>query len=471
MTAPATIGIPVARPRRRGTELRLLLVALLVALGARAAVDLGVTERVGFATVPYVGGLAALFAICHLAIRRWAGYADPLLLPLVAVLLAVGTAEIHRIDLAFPHGAADAPLQLVWVAVGVALFVAVLVLLPDHRVLARYSYTAGLLGIALLLLPALLPASISQVNGAKNWIRFAGFSIQPGEVAKLLLMVFFASYLVAKRSVLSLVTRRLGPLQLPRGRDLGPVLLAWLASMLVLVQEKDLGQAILFFGIFLVVLYIATERLSWVLIGITLFVPGAVASYYAFGHVRERVDIWLHPFAGTNPQNSSYQLVQGLYGFATGGILGTGLGRGQPQTVPFARTDFIFSSIGEELGLVGVMAVLVIYLLLVGRGLRAAVGVRDSFGKLLAGGLAASVALQVFVIVGGVMRVIPLTGVTLPFLSYGGSSVVANFVLVALLIRISDAGRRPAVWPVAPTEQPGQAADKRRTEQPTGARR
>lgn len=460
MTAPATIGIPVARPRRRGTELRLLLVALLVALAARAAVDLGVGDRLGFATAPYVGGLVVLFGICHLAVRRWAGYADPLLLPLAAVLLAVGTAEIHRIDLAFHNGIADAPLQLVWVAIGVALFVAVLVLLPDHRVLARYSYTAGLLGIALLLLPALLPASISQVNGAKNWIRFAGFSIQPGEVAKLLLMVFFASYLIAKRSVLSLVTRRIGPLQLPRGRDLGPVLLAWLASMLVLVEEKDLGQAILFFGIFLVVLYIGTERLSWVLIGVALFVPGAIASYYAFGHVRERVDIWLHPFAGTNPQNSSYQLVQGLYGFATGGVLGTGLGRGQPQTVPFARTDFIFSSIGEELGLVGVMAVLVIYLLLVARGIRAAVGVRDSFGKLLAGGLAASVALQVFVIVGGVMRVIPLTGVTLPFLSYGGSSVVANFVLVALLIRISDAGRRPAVWPVAPTEAPRPAAER-----------
>lgn len=447
MTAPATIGIPVARPRRRNTELALLLIAVLVAAGARAAVELGVSEQVQPGVLTYAAELAALLGVAHLAVRRWAPYADPMLLPLTGVLLAVGTAEIHRLDLASKYS--YAPLQLVWVGVGVVLFVALLALLRDHRVLSRYGYTFGLAGIVLLLLPSLLPARISEVNGARVWIRLSGFSIQPSEIAKLLLMVFFASYLVAKRPVLSVVTRSIGPLELPRARDLGPVLLAWLASMLVLVRERDLGSALLFFGIFIVMLYVATERWSWLLIGLVLFSGGAVLAYYAFSHVQERVDIWLHAFSGNNPNASSFQLVQGLFGFATGGVLGTGLGRGQPQKVPFARTDFIFSSIGEELGLVGVMAILVIYLLLVSRGLRAAIGVRDSFGKLLAGGLSASVALQVFVVVGGVMRVIPLTGLTLPFLSYGGSSVVANFVLIALLLRISDAGRRPAVWPPA----------------------
>lgn len=448
MTAPATIGIPVSRPKRRGTELWLLIVAALVGAGARAAVQLGVDERVGVGVLTYTLALFALFIVAHLAVRRWAPYADPVLLPLVAGLLSVGTAVIYRLDLATPDGApSDAPLQLVWIAVGVALFVALLALLPDHRVLARYGYTCGLAGIVLLLLPSLLPARFSEVNGARAWILFFGFSFQPSEIAKLLLMVFFASYLVAKRPVLSVVTRSVGPLEFPRIRDLGPVLLAWLASMLVLVRESDLGSALLFFGIFVVMLYIATERVSWLLIGLVLFAAGAYISYLSFAHVQERVNIWLHAFSGTNPTDASYQLVQGLFGFAAGGVLGTGLGRGQPQTVPFARTDFIFAAIGEELGLVGVMAVLVIFGLLVARGLRTAIGVRDSFGKLLAGGLAASLALQVFVVVGGVMRVIPLTGLTLPFVSYGGSSVVANFVLVAALIRISDAGRRPASWP------------------------
>ncbi|HVV30289.1 MAG TPA: FtsW/RodA/SpoVE family cell cycle protein [Mycobacteriales bacterium] len=448
MTAPATVGIPVARPKRRGTELWLLVLAMLTAAGARAAVQLGVDEKITVSVLGYTLALTALFGIAHLAVRRWAPYADPVLLPLVAALLAVGTAMIYRLDLATTdHSPADAPLQLVWIAIGVALFVALLKFLPDHRVLARYGYTAGLSGIVLLLLPSLLPASMSEVNGAKVWIRFAGFSFQPSELAKLLLMVFFASYLVAKRPVLSVVTRSIGPLELPRARDLGPVLIAWIASMLVLVRERDLGSALLFFGIFVVMLYIATERASWLLIGLALFAGGAFLAYHAFGHVQDRVNIWLHAFAGNNPTDASYQLVQGLFGFATGGVLGTGLGRGEPQTVPFARTDFIFASIGEELGLVGVTAILVIYLVLVARGLRAAIGVRDSFGKLLAGGLAASLALQTFVVVGGVMRLIPLTGLTLPFVSYGGSSILANFVLIALLIRISDAGRRPAHWP------------------------
>ncbi|HEX7354801.1 MAG TPA: FtsW/RodA/SpoVE family cell cycle protein [Mycobacteriales bacterium] len=453
MTAPATIGIPVARPRRRGAELRLLVFALLVAAAARAAVELGVEGHVELSVLWYVAVLAVLFLIAHVAIRRWAPYADPAMLPCVALLVAVGTAMIHRLDLGIrvnnPGAAQDAPLQLVWIAVGVALFVLLLAALPDHRALARYGYTAGLAGIVLLLLPILLPSSISEINGARVWIRFGPLSFQPSEAAKLLLMMFFASYLVQRRPVLSLVTRSVGPLELPRARDLGPVLIAWLGSMLVLVRESDLGSALLFFGMFVVMLYIATERVSWLLIGLVLFAGGATIAYFAFAHVQERVVIWLHAFSGNYPNDQSYQLVQGLFGFATGGVLGTGLGRGQPQIVPIARTDFIFASLGEELGLVGVMGILMIYLLLASRGFRASIGVRDSFGKLLAAGLSVSIVIQVFVVVGGVMRVIPLTGLTLPFVSYGGSSVVANFVLVALLVRISDAGRRPASWPVS----------------------
>jgi cell division protein FtsW (lipid II flippase) len=375
------------------------------------------------------------------------------LLPVTVALNGLGLVLIHRLDLAagdraraagraMPRG--DAPLQLAWTVIGVALFVVVLVVVRDHRQLQRYPYLAMVSGLALLILPALLPASHSVVNGARIWIRFGPLSFQPGEIAKILLEIFFAAFLVQKRELLALAGRRVLGMELPRGRDLGPLLVAWGASMLVLVRESDLGSSLLFFGVFVVVLYVATQRRSWLLIGLVLFVVGAFVAYHLFGHVRERVDIWLHPFDPTYVSGKSYQLVQGLFGMATGGIFGTGLGQGRPDIVPFANTDFIMSTVGEELGLAGVMGVLTLYLLFVARGLRAALGTRDVFGKLLGAGLAFGLALQVFVQVGGVTRLIPLTGLTLPFMSYGGSSLVTNWILLALLLRISDASRRPA---------------------------
>jgi cell division protein FtsW (lipid II flippase) len=326
--------------------------------------------------------------------------------------------------------------------------VAVLLFISEVRVLQRYMYTLGALGLVLLAIPAMLPASHSAVNGAKVWIIFGGFSVQPGEFARLALAVFFAGYLVTKRDALALAGRRVLGITFPRARDLGPVLIAWAVSLLILVFETDIGQAALFFGLFVVMLYIATQRTSWLLIGLVLFLAGAGLTAMLFSHVMERFTVWLHPFQGANPTGIAYQPVQGLEGMAFGGLLGTGLGQGQPYHTPLVQSDFIFTAFGEELGLVGVMALLLVFGLLVQRGLRAALGVTEPFAKLLAGGLSFVLALQVFVIVGGVSGLIPLTGVTTPFLSQGGSSLVASWILIAVLIRVSDRARGPAPQPI-----------------------
>jgi cell division protein FtsW (lipid II flippase) len=371
---------------------------------------------------------------------------------IMALLNGLGLAEIYRLDLGYadrarqlgkPIPTGRAEFQLAYSFVAVLLLIAVLWIIRDHRTLARYTYTSAFVGLALLATLVFAPTQ----NGAK--IALPVLNIQPGEFSKILLMIFFAGYLVRKREVLSVVTRSFLGLPLPRARDMGPLLLAWITSLLILAVIKDLGTSLLFFGIFLALLYVATERASWVVIGLLLFAGSAVLSYYAFGHVRVRVNIWLHPFAPAQISGNAYQLVQGLFGLANGGLLGTGLGRGRPDVVPSAWNDFILSSLGEEMGAVGVMAILVLYFLLVARGLRAALGVRDGFGKLLAAGIGTAFALQVFVVAGGVLRVIPLTGLTLPFVAYGGSSLLANAILIALLLRISDAGRRP---PPAPSE-------------------
>ena len=441
----------------RNTELVLLVFSLAVSMAAYAAVGLAHDGALPAGMVGYGAGLAVLFGAAHVVLRRFAPDADPVLLPAVTTLNGLGLAMIHRLDLAYadraeqlgnPAPSAAAPAQLTWTAVGIVLFVVVLLLVRDHRILQRFTYTAMLVGLVLLLLP-LMPLLGTTINGARIWIRLAGFSFQPGELAKLVLLVFFAGYLVVKRDVLALASRRVAGIDLPRARDLGPVLVAWVASLAVLVFERDLGTSLLFFGVFVALLYVATERLSWLLIGVLLFVSGSFLAWSMFSHVQERVDIWLHAFAPGNISSDSYQLVQGMFGMGSGGILGKGLGQGRPEIVPYAQTDFIVAAFGEELGLTGIMAILLLYAIIVQRGLRTAIAVRDSFGKLLAAGLAFSVALQVFVVVGGVTRLIPLTGLTMPFLSYGGSSLVANWALVALLLRISDAARRPAPPPAA----------------------
>jgi len=440
--------LPNPRSYRR-TELRMLVLVAVVATAALVAVAGNQQRPVSWQLLACGAGYFALFAAGHLAIRRFADHADPLLLPCAALLNGIGLVLNYRIDLSTPGRArwflpaGAAPAQVVWTAVALAMFAAVLRWVPDHRQLGRYTYTAGLLGLFLLVLPGLLPASISQVNGAKLWLRIGPLSIQPGEFAKILIIVFAAGFLIDKRELFTKAGRQLfGRLDLPRARDLAPLLVAWGLSIGVLALEKELGASLLYFGIVLVMLYIATERASWLVLGLGFFTGGCVVAFFAFPHVRSRVEVWADPFA--HARTSGAQLIESLFGLADGGVFGAGLGRGQPELVPFANTDFIVSTVGEELGLVGLAAVLVVYAVLFGRGVRAALTARDNFGTLLAGGLAFGLALQVFIVVGGVTQLFPLTGMTVPFLSYGGSSLLSNFVLVALLLRVSDAARRPA---------------------------
>ena len=429
--------------RRRGAELFLLVLSLVVGVGGYAAVGLGVEGEIPVNIVGYGGWLAALCIASHVAVRYLAPYADPVLLPIVAALNGLGLAIIYRIDLANLAADEDANTfaadQLRWMTLGVVLFIGVLLVVRDHRRLQAFTYTSGLAALVLLVMP-LLPVLGVTRNGARIWINLLGFSFQPGEIAKVLLVIFFAGYLVLHREALALAGRRFAGIDLPRGRDLGPVLVMWLVSLGVLVFQRDLGSSLLFFGLFLVMLYVATERPGWLVVGTALFAGGAYAGFLLFSHVQARVDAWLHPF---DPDVNSYQIVQGMYGMAWGGLIGRGLGQGDPTLIPFSYSDFIVASIGEELGLTGVMAVIVLYGLIVERALRTALVCRDAFGKLVATGLGVVFALQVFVVIGGVTKLIPLTGLTTPFLSYGGSSLVANWFIIGLLLRISDQARRP----------------------------
>lgn len=449
--APVTVTPPL--PNRRNAELFLLGFATVITTVALLIVEANQEQGLTWDLLQVTAAYLAVFIGAHIAVRRFAPYADPLLLPVVALLNGLGLVMIHRLDLAEGEfggeGQPSADQQMMWTLVGLVVFALVVIFLRDHRMLARYGYVYGLTGLILLVIPAVLPRSMSEQNGAKIWIELPGFSIQPAEFSKILLLIFFAAVLVAKRSVFTSAGKHFLGLDLPRPRDLAPLLGAWIASVGVMVFEKDLGTSLLLYASFLVLVYVATDRLSWVVIGLTLFAAGSVAAYNMFDHVQVRVQTWLDPFS--DPEGSGYQMVQSLFSFATGGIFGTGLGNGQPGTVPAASTDFIIAAVGEELGLVGLAAVLMLYAIVIIRGLRTAIAVRDSFGKLLAAGLASTLAIQLFIVVGGVTKLIPLTGLTTPWMSYGGSSLLANYVLLAILVRISHAARRPIVTRPHPT--------------------
>ena len=448
----ATIVSYTARPRRLIQAL-LLLLAVAVGVGAYALVGLGRFDELP-ANLLQVGiGALVLVAVLQIAVMWRAPYADPVILPIVVLLNLLGVTMIESVHAANEiyglRSSASADRQMLWAVIGVMLCVALLVLLRDHRWLRRYTWISAVAGGVLLLLP-LVPVIGSARNGSKIWISIAGFSFQPAELAKIAFAVFFAGYLVARRDTLALAGPKVLGIHLPRWSDFGPILVAWGFAMAVLVFETDLGTSLMFFGLFVVMLYVATDRLSWLVIGAVMFLPPAVFAATQMSHVRTRITCWLDPLSGEN-YSSCEQISQGLFGLANGGLVGTGLGEGRPDMVPHAESDFIFSSFAEEMGMVGAFALLLLYLLLVQRAIRAAVGISDGFGTLLAGGLGFVMALQVFVVVGGVTRVIPLTGLTLPFLAAGGSSLVCNWIIAGILVRLSDAARRPAARQVEGT--------------------
>ncbi|MEU7899784.1 FtsW/RodA/SpoVE family cell cycle protein [Nonomuraea sp. NPDC049152] len=430
--------------KRRAAQLFMLAGAVAIVMGAYANVGLAVDGAIPAGMLTYGLSLGGIMLAAYLVLAKFAPWADPLILPLVTLVNGLGLVMIYRLELAKQEGA-SATNQIIMTGVGVVLFTVTLIVLRDHRALQRLTYTAGLVGLVLLISP-LTPGLGKTINGARIWIGVGGFSIQPAEFAKLALVIFFAGYLVAKRDVLALAGRRLLFIDLPRARDLGPILITWAVAIGVLVMQRDLGSSLLLFGGFVVMLYIATQRTSWVLIGVLLFVGGAYIAGQLFSHVGDRFDVWLdpaNPVYYERPFGGSYQLMQGLFGLSAGGILGTGLGQGHPKEIPLAFSDFIFTAVGEELGLTGLMALLLIYALIVERGLRTSIAARDPFSKLLAGGLSFILAWQIFIIVGGVTGLIPLTGLVTPFMSQGGSALLANWILIALLVRMSDAARRP----------------------------
>lgn len=413
---------------RRNTELFLLLVVGVITVSAYMLAGLGRFAVLPANIVPFLATILALLAVAHVATRRLAPQADPILLPLAGLLNGVGYVFIARLNENL------AGLQSTWTAVGVAAFVATLLVIRRTRLLQQYRYTLMTAGLVLLLLP-LAPVIGREINGARIWVSVGPVNFQPGEFAKIALAVFFAAYLVDKRELFSTGARRVLGMPFPELKHAGPVLLAWGTSLVVMVAQTDLGSSLLFFLLFLVVLWVATERLAYLVSGLALFAVGAVLAWSRFGHVQRRVDVWIDPWS--DRLDAGYQVTEAAFGLAHGGMTGTGIGLGSPQRIPIVETDFIFAAIGEELGLLGATAILCAYLLMIGSGLRIALRTDEPFEKLLATGLTALLGFQAFIIIGGVIRLLPLTGVTLPFVSYGGSSLVFNYVLLALLLRIS----------------------------------
>jgi peptidoglycan glycosyltransferase len=430
----ATIG-----RARRNSELGLGFLAVVVTVGGYILLALANGPSLPPDIGALLAGVVILYVVAHLAVRRLAPRAVGTLLPLAALLNGIGFVTIARIDRGLISQGTEshlARIQSVWSAVGVGAFVLVLLVVRNVRSLERYTYTFAFVALGLLLVP-LVPHLGTTVNGARIWAHIGPLHFQPGEPAKVLWVAFFAGYLTQKRELLSEGSRSFGRLRLPAARHLGPLLATWGISILVLVFERDLGSSLLFFAVFASMLYMATERSAYLIGSLALFSAGAVAGYHLFGHVRDRVQGWLNPWPyRLGPKG--FQIIQSWYAFAAGGVYGKGIGLGIPDRIPYASTDFIFAAIGEELGLIGTIAIVVCFILIVGSGFRIAIEATRPFSKLFAAGLTTILGLQTFIIIGGVTRMIPLTGITLPFVSYGGSSLVANFVILALLLRMSD---------------------------------
>lgn len=423
---------------RRNSELSLLLIAFILVSGALALVTIARRPNSFNLTdpAPYVVGLTVAYLVVHGFMRKVAAFADPLILPLAAILNGLGLAAIYRLEGTrpdIPEGIAGS--QVLWAVLGLGLFLGTLLVVRDYKTIAGYKYVLGFIGVGLLLLP-MTPLG-KTVNGARLWIGMGSFQFQPGELAKLCLVVFFAAYLADRKELLAIASRRIGSFHIPDFKHFGPLLVMWGLSLSVMFFEKDLGSSLLFFSIFLVMIYIATARFVYMGIGLALFAAGAYLGYSSFTHVQLRVTTWLHALDSRYISDESYQLAQSLFAFATGGLFGTGFAQGRPDLIPAAHTDFVFSVIGEELGLLGTSAIVLGFMLLIARGLRIAFNARDDFGQLLAAGLTAILGLQTIIILAGVTRLMPLTGITLPFMSYGGSSMLSNFVLLALLVRVS----------------------------------
>jgi len=446
-----TITIRLRQPARlRNIELALIVIAGGIGAGAMILVQLGALGTIQTGILWSALVIFVLALVMHFVARVVAREADPFILPIGLTLNGLGIAEIYRIDLAtagtkFATHAGSR--QILWTIAALVIAIAILLLIRNYRVLARFRYTMMFASIVLLLLPLVPGLGLTGLN-ARVWVHAGPLSFQPGEIAKITLAIFFAGYLVQARDSLSLMGPKILGMRFPRPRDLGPILVIWAVAMIVLIFERDLGTSLLYFGLFLVMIYTATGKASWVVLGVVLFVGGAVAAASSLSYVHGRFEAWLNPLSQSvyNAYGGSYQLVTGLFGFANGGLIGTGLGQGSPQTTPLSQSDYIIASLGEELGLAGLVAILGLYLLFVSRGFRIGFVGQDDFGRLLGVGLAFTIALQVFVVMGGVTRVIPLTGLTMPFLAAGGSSLVSNWIIVALLMRLSDSIRsRPRI--------------------------
>jgi cell division protein FtsW (lipid II flippase) len=438
--------------RKRNLELVLILFAVAICAFGDADAVLALTGKMPSGFAFQVGGLAAIALGAHLVVRRWAAYADPLILPITVLLTGLGLVMIHRLDISdakeYAGGILAAPLakgQVEWLVIGVVVFSGFVIFIKHHRWLQNYPYVLMAGSLVLLMGPAFFPAT----NGAKRWIYIGSQTIEPDEFTKISLVVFFAGYLMANRDALALVGRKIWGVSLPRGRNLGPIIAIWVVSLLVLIFEVDLGTSLIVFGVFIIMLYMATQRTGWVVIGVLMAAVGAYAVGSTSSNVEGRINGWLHPMQAFNPgSTASVQQAQALFALGHGGFFGTGLGQGQPWLIGFAdRQDWILAPFGEELGTAGVMLIIMLYVLMAERSFRTSIRLTDPFGKLTAGGLAAALILQVFVVVGGVIGLIPETGKALPFLAQGGSSMVANWIMVALMIKLSDAAGRTDLEP------------------------